>query len=197
LAIWFREKADYWSAAKLWKILFDRSDAVALKSQYLRRCVAVLALIPEGTQPGKLAMEIHAKKKTALYSDRQDEKDSAIEWVVELADDPEKLQELAALQKGQILSTASLTLLGTTNTAYCMNRPLEQIRRGAKMGMKSTLCWFEIAQSELGFMKWFFLSLTPVMTLQTTCYTCPSELHDLALAVLGEGGIKLVEWHDS
>jgi hypothetical protein len=108
------------------------------------------------------------------------------------------MQELAVLGKAGVLSAAGLALVGLTNTAYCMNRTLDQIRRGAILFMESDSCWLEIAQSESGFMKWFFVSLgfDPMSNL-TLCYTCPSELHDYALAMLGEGGVKLAEWHGS
>jgi hypothetical protein len=207
LAIWFREKHDYWSAAQLWKTLINRTAEIASKSQYLRSCVAVLAHIPAGTQSilkipgtqiGALDMEVECLKLMTLYSDRQDEKDSAIERLVELADDPAKMQELGALGKAGVLGAAGMALFGLSNTAYCMSRSLNQIRRGAIMFMECCVYWLELAQSESGFIKWLFVALAfDRMCIQSLCYTCPSELHDYALTVLGEGGVKLVEWHDS
>jgi hypothetical protein len=154
--------------------------------------------IGDASQPGVLELEIKVNNNMAFFSDRQEEKDSAVQWLVELADDPAKMQELTTpMAKGDVLSTASLTLFGFTNTKFAITRSLDQLQRGARISMRSYRCFFEVSQSELGFLKWFWRSLSfdPMVT-TTLCYLCPSELHDYALAMLGEGGVKLVEWHD-
>ena len=199
LAIWFRDnKHEYWSAALLWKTLVFTTAAGASKSQYMRDCLVVLAQIPAGTQPGKLDLEIEMNNHLALFSDRQEERDSAIEWLVELADDPSQMQELAVVPKGQALNLAGRTFFGFTNTKYCWTRSSEQIRRGARIFMRSSPFWLEHANSNSGWLKWLFwaVSLLPA-TLHTLCYTCLEEMHDYALAMLGEGGVELVKWHDS
>jgi hypothetical protein len=200
LAIWFRDnKHDYWSAALLWKTLAHTTAAPASKSQYLRSSVAALAQIPEGTQPGKLDLEIDMNNHLAYFSDRQGEKDSAIEWLVGLAADPSQMQELAAVPKGQVLHLAALTFFGQTNSKFCWTRSSEQIRRGARFFMRGTSCYLESANSlQIPFWKWFCwaLALGPP-TSWPLCYTCLEEMHDYALVVLGEGGVELIKWHDS
>jgi hypothetical protein len=197
LAIWFREKRDYWSAAQLWKILGNRTDAIVSKSQYLRNCHAVLVQIPAGTQPGVLGLDIRVQTVMSIFSDRQDERDRAIEWLIELADDPSQMHELTTLAKCQVLAVVGVTLLGFTNSKF-VNGPLEQIRAGAMHHMQCSLYRMEHAQTQTGFLKWFFLELAfdPCARLNLT-YTFPQEMHDFALAVLGEGGIELIKWHDS
>jgi hypothetical protein len=199
LAIWFRDhKHDYWSAALLWKTLALTTAVPASKSQYMRSCLAALAQIPAGTQPGKLDFQIEMHNHLGLFSDRQEEKDSAIEWLVELADDPSQMQELAALSKAQALTMAALTLFGMTNTKFCWTRSPEQIRRGARFFMRAGPCWLEAANSQSGWLKWvcWAIAIEPI-SLQTLCYTCLEEMHDYALVVLGEGGVELVKCHDS
>jgi hypothetical protein len=198
LAIWFREKHDYWSAALLWQKLAYATAEAASKSQYVRSCVAALAQIPEGTHPGVTELEVLMKSQMAFFSDRLEERDSAMGWVVELADDPSQMQELATMGKAQVFGMAGAALFGIANTKYCMTRSRGQIIKGAHLFIRCYSCYSEGAQSQSGFMKWLSLSMSfdPSCHL-TLCYTCPSELHDYAPTVLGGGGVKLVKWHDS
>jgi hypothetical protein len=158
----------------------------------------VLAKIPKGTQPGKLDLEIEINLFMAFFSDRQEERDSAIEWLVELADDPSQMQELTALAKAQALGVAGHTLFGFTNTKYCWTRSSKQIRRGARFYMRGSPFWLEHANSVSGWQKWLLwsIALDPA-AMQTLCYTCLEEMHDYALDMLGEGGVELVNLHDS
>jgi hypothetical protein len=164
----------------------------------MRDCLAALTQIPEGTQPGKVELAIVMSGLLLLFSDRQEEKDSVIEWLVEFVDDPSQMQEVAALGKAQALSLAGFTLFGLTNTKYCRTRSSEQIRRGARFFIRSGPCWLEHSYSLSGWMRWFSwsLALEPA-SLQTLCYTCLEEIHDYALAMMGVGGVQLVKCHDS
>jgi hypothetical protein len=79
-----------------------------------------------------------------------------------------------------------------------MSRSLNQIRRGASFVMRAGSCWFEHAKSKSGLMNWVFLGLAfKPICINSLCYTCPKEMHDYALAMLGEGGVELIKWHDA
>jgi hypothetical protein len=198
LAIWFRDKHDYWSAALLWKALANTTAAAASKSQYTRSSLSALAHIPAGTQPGKLDLEIQMKQLMVYVSDRQDERDRATGWLVELAGDPAKLQELGLRGRGTILNNQGLAFIGFTDTKFCVKRTSNQVCRGAQMLITARGCWFEHAQSQSGFMKWIFFDVAfETAAYFGQCYTCPQEMHGFALATLGEGGVELIKWHDA
>jgi hypothetical protein len=198
LAIWFREEREYWSSAQLWRTLSDRTGALATKSQYYRNCIAVLAQIPVGTQPEKLEFEVWLNTMMSIFQDRQDERESATDWLLELADDPSKMHGLPPKTKSEVMGIAGATLLGFTNSKFA-DGSLNEIRRGARMYMQCSLHRVEYAVNDAtGFMKWLFwgLAFDPYTDITRT-YTCPLEMHDHALAVLGEGGVELVKWHNS
>ena len=112
LAEWLtKDKEDFFAASRLWYALAIKGSGLSAGklAQYLRYAVKAV----DQTSPaikGALDIEVEARNKLIMYTDKQHESDTNVMKTKELMDDEARFQQLSGGSKARVKATMGLAL---------------------------------------------------------------------------------------